>query len=229
MSLAVDDRYTRPLYSWNEAARIAHLSAATLRRWVNGYSYRARDGRIVWRDAVIAHQHSPDGASFHDLIEGAIVARLRAKKLTLTDIARAVTYLREQLGEPRPLVSEALKLRVGGGELFWDPGKGQHPIEVARIPGRLVFRNVLEPFLQDVAYEDELVARWWPAGRSAHVVIDPTRGFGRPIVEGRGVRTDILFEQFEIGESIADIADDFHITEDDVRYAIAYERAQRSA
>ncbi|MBK7013310.1 MAG: DUF433 domain-containing protein [Xanthomonadales bacterium] len=43
----------------------------------------------------------------------------------------------------------------------------------------------------------------------AAVVIDPKRGFGRPVLDGRGIRTEVVVERFQAGESIASLAEDY--------------------
>ena len=84
---------------------------------------------------------------------------------------------------------------------------------------------MLEPFLETVDYQDGWAQRWWPAGRSSQVVLDPQFGYGLPVVEGTGVRTEILIERGEAGDSIEQIAADFGVSSGSVRDALNYERS----
>jgi uncharacterized protein (DUF433 family) len=61
-------------------------------------------------------------------------------------------------------------------------------------------------------------------GRDRHVVVDPGYGWGLPVVAGSGVRTEILYERLDVGESIATIASGFNVTTVDVEHALEFER-----
>jgi uncharacterized protein (DUF433 family) len=55
------------------------------------------------------------------------------------------------------------------------------------------------------------------------VVMDPRVRFGRPVLAGRGVPTDMLFERFRAGDSPAELAADYDLTPEEVDEAIRYE------
>jgi uncharacterized protein (DUF433 family) len=55
------------------------------------------------------------------------------------------------------------------------------------------------------------------------VVMDPAIRFGRPTVAGHGTPTDILFERHQAGDSVADLADDYGLSAQEVEEAIRYE------
>lgn len=55
------------------------------------------------------------------------------------------------------------------------------------------------------------------------VVLDPRVRFGRPVVAGRGVPTDSLFERFQAGDSSGELAVDYGLTADEVDEAVRYE------
>ena len=55
---------------------------------------------------------------------------------------------------------------------------------------------------------------------------DPLVRFGRPSVQG--MATERLWEQFDAGESIEQIADGYEMPTEEIRAAIAYEEQLRS-
>lgn len=55
------------------------------------------------------------------------------------------------------------------------------------------------------------------------IVMDPKVRFGRPIVSGRGLPTDVLFERHQAGDSIAELATDYDVPATEVEEAIRYE------
>ncbi|MEO5899797.1 MAG: DUF433 domain-containing protein, partial [Ilumatobacteraceae bacterium] len=68
--------------------------------------------------------------------------------------------------------------------------------------------------------------RLHPAGKASPVVIDPLVRFGRPTVAG--VATERLWELFDAGEPVVEIADGYELPAELVRSAVAYEEQLRS-
>ncbi|ACV58168.1 MULTISPECIES: DUF433 domain-containing protein [Alicyclobacillus] len=48
-------------------------------------------------------------------------------------------------------------------------------------------------------------------------------GGGRPVISRQGIRTDVLWERWEAGDSIADIAKDYGITPAEVETVLRFE------
>jgi uncharacterized protein (DUF433 family) len=82
--------------------------------------------------------------------------------------------------------------------------------------------EVLDPFLDTVEYEGEIVRRWWPLGKDVAVLVDPNFGFGLPVVEGTGVRTEIIAERHRAGDSIDEITYDFDVTPKQITDALRW-------
>ncbi|MQA08523.1 MAG: DUF433 domain-containing protein [Pseudonocardiaceae bacterium] len=70
--------------------------------------------------------------------------------------------------------------------------------------------------------EVELIAAC--SGPRSIVRIRPDVRFGRPSV--KGISTEVLWEQVDAGAGIAEVADDFGLTQQDVRWAVSYEAAR---
>jgi uncharacterized protein (DUF433 family) len=58
------------------------------------------------------------------------------------------------------------------------------------------------------------------------IVIDPRRGFGRPIISRRGVSTSVIVERIDAGESEQDIAVDYDLRKEEIDAAMLYEYRQ---
>lgn len=80
-----------------------------------------------------------------------------------------------------------------------------------------------------VEMRDGVPVRLYPPTRDPEeasprlVVMDPRVRFGRPVLAGRGVPTDALFERFRAGDSPAELAADYDLTTEEVDEAIRYE------
>lgn len=56
---------------------------------------------------------------------------------------------------------------------------------------------------------------------------NPDVGFDRPCVRGTGIRTAVIFDRWQAGESIPSIASDYMTTVDKVIAAVGYEVGRR--
>lgn len=207
------------MYSYAEADRIAGVKPRTANRWIREYAGRS--------DAATDDRTAEAGVSFFDLIEVAAIGRLRAAGWPYKAIHTAIESCGRMSGLYRPLVSEQF-LTDGRGfftarhEALDEVGIGPRKCEAA-------WFDVLVPFLKTIAYEHQYARRWWPIGRDRLVVVDPDYGFGLPVIQGSGVRTEIVFEQVQALESQESIAYSFNITLEEVEHAIQFEASRTPA
>ena len=55
------------------------------------------------------------------------------------------------------------------------------------------------------------------------LAINPQIAFGRPVVERRAIKTSIIAERFNAGESVSELAEDYDLEVFEVEEAIRYE------
>ncbi len=224
-TLAIPPYLIRPLYGFADADYLANVSRGTAKRWLAGYAYYDTHGQRVVQPPVTPGVQREESVSFADLVEIAAIGRLKEVGFSLRVIREIVRNCQEILRVPRPLAT--LRFKMGGREIFVD--RGDVLLEVGRKKRMQAWNEVLDPFLQELDYDaNQLVARWWPLGRSAPVVIDPEYGFGFPVVAKSGVRTEIILERFIAGDPKEQISDDFNIEQVHVDRALEFEQ-QRAA
>lgn len=222
-TVGIPDSLVVPRYSFAEADRLARVRTGTSKRWTRGYSYDSPAGKRVSRPPVSKAEPSPGvAASFADLVEVAAIHGLRGLGFSLPQIRDIVDGCQQIFESERPLLSH--RFRVDGRDAFVQGDDGVL-VSVLRGKRRAAWDDVLDPFLASVDYRDGWAHRWWPGGRPGRVVIDPDFGFGLPVVAGTGVRTEILVERTQAGESVDDIAADFGVSAEAVRDALQFERS----
>lgn len=222
-AVGVPGKLVTPRYGFAEADRLARVSAGTSKRWTRGYSYESPEGERVRKPPVGKTEPSPDVAvSFADLVEVAAIHGLRGLGFSLVQIRQIVGSCQELFSSDRPLLSH--RFRADGRDAFVQGDDGLL-VSVLRGKRRTAWDDVLDPFLATVDYQDGWAHRWWPQGRSKQVVIDPDFGYGLPVVAGTGVRTEILVERSEVGETLDQMAADFGIPVESVRDALQFERS----
>lgn len=222
-----------PIYTYAEAARLAFVKRGSkVKRWLEGYVYTYGDERRfsppVTRHERVRDERALTQVSFIDLVEVALVHQLLRHGISLRLIKRAMEYCQDKFGVERPLVT--LDFKLGGKDIFVRLQEDQL-VDVGRRPGQHAIEGALEPFLNQLEHDEahRLAYAWWPMGKDQPVWINPEYGFGRPVIYGTGVPTEIIAEQHRAGASIGDIADDFDLTPQQVEAAIRYELLQRTA
>jgi hypothetical protein len=136
----------RPLYSFAEADRIARVSSNTSRRWLKGYHFWYDEERREM-PPITPGRGNQDAVSFVDLVEVAVIGKLRKRKFSLKRIRQINAYCRLYLKEPRPLVTQ--KFKVAGQDIFLEDDFDVL-VAVGREAGMLAWREVLEPFLEEI-------------------------------------------------------------------------------
>ena len=98
--------------------------------------------------------------------------------------------------------------------------------------GQLAVRSLLEAHLRRIEHDEHGFAlRLFPFSRGESlevprvVVVDPRISFGRPVIDGTSVRTEVVAHRLKTGESVQEIAADYEIKVEQVEEAIRYELA----
>ena len=225
-SSSVPSLLDQPAYPLAEAARYVHVSRTTLRDWVQGResgvtSHRA--GPLI----VIADKQRTL-LSFHNLVEAHVLRALRTHHGTpLGEIRKAIRYAEQELGIERLLLSE--QLFTDGQHVFLE-----HYFELLNLSrsGQMAIKSLLALYLARVDRDARHIPiRLYPFsvaaadGGDKAVAIDPAIGFGRPIIAGKGISTATISARIDAGESAADVAEDYGITDDELTQAVLFEQA----
>jgi uncharacterized protein (DUF433 family) len=204
-----------PAYSIAEASVYLSLAPSTLRTWIRGRYYPTESGAkffvpLIQLPAVI--DQAPLYLSFTNLIEANVLCALRRQhKLSIRKIREALDYLETQFHSEHPLAEH--RFTTDGINLFIE-----HYGQLVKITdaAQLEIRRVIESYLRRVEWDHAgLPTRFYPLVRDLRdreakiIVIDPYVSFGRPVLAGTGIRTEIIAERYYAGEPIDDIAKDY--------------------
>ena len=216
-----------PAYGVAEAAGYLRLPKSTLRAWLLGQRYHAADGHSKRFHPVI---EIADGKqrqlSFINLTEAFVLAGIRREHgIALGKVRKAIEYLRRSFHSRRPLAEE--QFTTDGVDLFVEK---YGALIGATQEGQIQLREVILGRLKLVRRDPKGIPEklvLFPAPRSfkngADVIVDAKLSFGRPVLEGVGVRTAILAERLAAGESIEMLAEDYNAAPDAIQNAIRFE------
>lgn len=217
----------RGVYSLREAERLAQVPRRRIRRWVTGYEYAYRGGLRYSPPVVETEQHGPNLEpiiTFRDLLEIRFLNAFRDHGVSWYAIKVASERARELLSLDHPFSSRKFKTdgRTIMAELVSETGDEQL-LDLVR--SQWVFAKIIGGYLYDgIEFDDsDEPQRWWPLGESHHVVIDPVRSFGAPIVPVEGVRTRILADAIAAEGSIEAAAEIYEVDPSAVGDAYLFE------
>jgi uncharacterized protein (DUF433 family) len=215
-----------PAYGISEAAHYLLVPRATLRSWVAGMSYGSGERRKHFKPVIEPASASPVGLSFTNLIEAHVLAAIRRRhRVDMADVRRTIAFLKKEFGSRHPLADH--KFETDGVDLFIEHlGKFISASE----GGQFAVKDLLKEHLRRIERDDRgFPLRLYPFTRAAdaeqpkNIVIDPFVSFGKAIITGTGVSTDIVAERFKAGESADELASDYGCAREKIEEAIRCE------
>jgi uncharacterized protein (DUF433 family) len=215
-TLAKDESVELPLYGLSEASLYLRVPEPTLEYWVFGR------GRI--RPMIKAASIHPRSLSFMNLLECHMLAAMRkVYDLKLPKIRRAVEHLARSTSFRHPLIEQPLytdRVDVLIKEL-------DTLLNISR-GGQFVIPEIVAVHLERVEY-DKGKFKFYPfvrersASEPKHIVINPSVGFGKPVIAGTGISTAVIASRFNARESVPELAKEYGLNEAQIEEAIRWE------
>jgi uncharacterized protein (DUF433 family) len=228
-----DDPRLLPAYSVAEAAHYLRMPDETLRSWVAGRLYPVAGQTKRSRPLIHLDDPQKHYLSFINTVEAHVLAAIRRRHdIKLPKVRTALDYVRRQFKVERPLIEQAfqtdgLDLFVERyGELINASREGQRAMkEIIGVYLRRIERDTrglpvkLYPFTRDTQAEGA------PLSDPRVVVMSPAVSFGRPVITGTGIPVSSIYERYRAGDSVAGLAQDFHLEISEIEEAIRCEAA----
>ena len=215
------------MYSEAEAARYLRVPQSTLNYWLEGGERRGKLYAPVIR-AEARGRRAP--VTWAEFIEAGLLRSYRSSGIPMAELRAFIDLLRRHYGVPYPLADR--RPYVAGRRLVveaqQEAGLDPEFWLVAPVDDQLLLLPPSDAFLQRVTWEGDHAAGWRPHDdQGSPVRIDPDLRGGRPAVGG--ISTDVVWEHDAAGEDAEDIAEDFGLTAEQVRWALAFENSVRAA
>lgn len=219
MSKALNKHDVRemPAYAIAEAAGYLRLPKSTLRAWLLG--------QRGFRSVIDIADRQDKRLSFINLVEAFVLAGIRREhSIPLPKVRKAVEYLRRVFKTRRPLAEE--QFATDGVELFVEKfGALVGATQDGQLQMRDIIRDRLKHVRRDPTGIPEKIVLFPARGDldKGDVVIDPRLSFGRPVLDGYGVRTAIVAERFQAGEKVEELAREYGVPSEAIENAIRCE------
>jgi uncharacterized protein (DUF433 family) len=222
----VSDLQTRPMYGFAMVDDVLALRGGTAARWINGYDRSGRHYEPVIRPETTGSEI----ATWGEIVECRLLSEYRSAGVPIINLRPVVGRLRRMLETPYPLASARLWLSPEGKEIVARAQAGlADGLWLVRTGEDLLpfdWTAPAERFRTGVHWESEsdLAPRYMYPAEDRHIVVDPDRGFGEPVLKGRGVPTRVVAELQRAGDSVEMIAELYELTTAQVRAAVAFEK-----
>ena len=207
----------QPIYTPADISLYGHVNPETLRAWTKGPGTPL----IIPAGSGIASY------SFVNLIEVHVLVGLRkAHKVPLRHIRKEVKLLRKRFATQNPLAESDFE--TDGYEIFFE-----HQGLKQTASGQTAIREVVDLYLQRIEREASGPVRFFPFTTWEKcpklIVMNPSIDFGRPVIVGTRIETEIIRERFDAGESVRFLADDYGVQPEAVEEALRCEPERRAA
>ena len=215
----------RAIYSYPDVDRLVGLRPGTARRWIDGYRRGGTDYPPVLRSAPTGS----DVVTWGEMVETRLLAEFRDQRVPVRRLRPAVERLRMEFG-PYPLAHARTLLEVDGRELVrrvQDEVGLEPELSLVVRNGQLMLDLRAQRFADAVQYTDGVATLIRPVTRTPAVQLDPNLSFGQPSI--RGVRTEVLAEEYRAGETREALADLYDLDLDQIDQALRYELIASSA
>jgi uncharacterized protein (DUF433 family) len=212
------------LYSLSDAAQLIKASPRSVRRWLDGYTYK-KDGEVrtaqpLWVPEIPKTEVNIE-LSFRDLIELKFVQGFIEAGIGLKTIRICMNYARQCINNDRPFSSG--KFRTDGRTIFLESLEAaSDPILLDLRHQQYVIKKVVEQSFKELDWDGNIITRWRPFGGKDSIVIDPSRSFGQPIASISGVPTIALADAVKAEGSIARVAVIYEVDKSVVQDAVKF-------
>lgn len=213
----ISDRRELPAYTIPETSHYLNIAESTVRYWVTG-----KGGE--YRPVILpASNDKPTLLSFINLVEIHLLGAItRQFKVRLPKVRSAIEYLIRDNNSAHPLLSEVLY--TDGASLIIQ--KFGEYINITDHGQKEMISMALERIEWDA---DKIPIKLFPFTHTDPklsprvVVIQPGLAFGRPVIAGTGIPTEIIAERYKAGDSVKDLSIDYERKEEEIEEAIRCE------
>ena len=221
-------RTDEPAYRASEASSILGIPKATIQAWCFGQGYVRLDGKKKSFVPLVRPANvSLRALSFKNLCELHILGVIRCHHgIHMPIVRKSLEYVQNQLQTQSPLVAE--QFLTNGVDLFIE--KASQLINVSRDGQTALRGEFMDALARIQRNSDGSVVRLFPYSRIGTavssqpkaVMVDPTIAFGRPVLVGAGVTTEVIKDRFLAGDSFAEMAEDYRVSEADIAEALRF-------
>lgn len=218
----------REMFAEAEAARLLQVAPSTLHYWLEGGVRRQRKYLPIIRPEPTGSR----AVTWGEFVEAALLREYRqAHQVPMREMRAVIERLRDRFGVPYPLAHAQPFVGPGRRLLLEEQEAADLPGDfwlVAVADGQPTLLPPSQIFYERIEWDEDLALGWRPAlDPKSPVRMRPEERFGLPAVGG--VKTEMIWEHLDAGEDFDEVAAEFDLSVDEVRWAYAFETSLRAA
>ncbi|GAC1314266.1 MAG: hypothetical protein NVSMB24_38680 [Mucilaginibacter sp.] len=205
------------IYAIRDVVQITKLSYEKVNRWFKELSEQHYEGL----SAPQRNDVDKIRISFHGLIELVVIDTLRDNGFSLNKILLARADLKTKTGKLYPFATNNVKdnLKIAGKSLIFRFASGDITLDGS---GQFNLK-IIEDFFRNMEFDDQGIAlRLFPVMDSKLIIIDPSQGGGKAVINGKGVWADAIASVYDGPESMQMIKEQYEVDENEIMAAVGY-------
>ena len=210
------------IYTVGDIAQILQLPYAKVYTWINKY-WDEKLGNL-YNENYSWKEDGNQSVSFHTFVEFYVMMRFSEAGVLPKNVIKAHSELSEIYKTAFPFaLKEVLDgMRSNGKHIYL-----QSKEDIIELNGTKQFNlEVIKMFFVNLDFDkDNLASRFWPMGKTKSILIDPSRRFGHPVIDGKNIEPEIIYNHYISGDPVKYISYVYEISESEVNHALEYLKA----
>ena len=199
-----------PTYGLPEAAAFLRLPYAVVREWT--------------QESGLVRTETRNLLSYINLLELHMIKGLRRHhRLPLPQIRRGLETYTRLYGSEHPLLDP--RLETDGLSLILHDGESHINLSMH---AQLAFSSMIAAYLSRLQRREDVIDFYpfiWrdDAETPRIVMISPSVAFGKPVIAGTGITTEVIAGRFMARDSMQELAEEYHVSPMQIEEAIRWE------
>ena len=189
-------------------------------RWYINEVWDNRFGRSQFNERYSWALNNQRAVNFLVLIEFKIVLALHRLGISTRKILQARNNIAKENSVPYPFASS--RILADSKSIRY---RFRDAIVDADGSRQLTFDRLVEDYYGCIEFDpDDLAKSFWPRGRDSSIIVDRSRQFGSPIIEGTNISARTIHLMHESGDSVSVLSKLYEVSEKNIRDAIGFYR-----
>jgi uncharacterized protein (DUF433 family) len=206
------------IYTVPDISRLLGLPQAKVRRYLNLYWDEKLGKKLFNQTYSWSAGNKIKAVNFYTLIELFTCFHLQDLGVSVRQVLKSRMSIAKELQTPYPFASARL---LSDGRKIWYEFKDA--LVNADGSRQTDFVDFIKKFAGKIDFDAGKIAqKFWPAGKTSDVIINPHNQFGQPVLNGTNVSAQVVFSMYESGERPETIAILYDLTRKQVEDAISF-------
>ncbi len=207
------------IYTATDISKILRIPRHKVSRWIarywDGKFGEPYDEQYSWKVGKTKE------VGFHTLVEIYVLIQLGDAGVNTRKVLKAHLTLSELFDTPFPFADKRIldSLKTDGNRIYFDTEHG-----IVSLDGKMQLQiDFIALFFKRLDFDHELLAtRLFPLGKNRHIIVDPNRQFGHPVIGNTNIHPEAIYNLYKAGESVGFISHLYELKEKEVQDAIDY-------